>query len=304
MAHHGLERHQYTIYGPLQSKMSDRSKVNYRKIYVDHYGKIPVDDDGRTYHIHHIDGDRDNNDPSNLIALSLKEHYDIHYAQGDWAACSRLATLLRLSKEEISTLLSRANNAGLCGFRLGHASNAGKKGGRIFAENAKKSGRQLFQLSNQQKILRLYNSQVSSAIRGETACEYPKKTEEEKYTFVNVKTNQKIHSTIAEFCITQNLSDYFYFVRDMIKNNRPTYKEWTVEGRTISHSEKMKGKLAGNNHPSYDNTVHTFKNDDGRQETCTQYDLRMKHGLPQGNMSALMNGRKKSVYGWRLVTIP
>ena len=76
----------------------------YRKIYEEHYGQIPVDNDGRTYEIHHIDGNRKNNDPSNLKAVSIQEHYAIHYSQSDWAACLRIAKRMSLSKEEISNL--------------------------------------------------------------------------------------------------------------------------------------------------------------------------------------------------------
>ena len=77
----------------------------YRKIYEEYYGAIPTDPDGRTYEVHHIDGDDTNNDPTNLVALSLKEHYDLHYAQGDFQAC-RLMALQRMNKtpEEISEL--------------------------------------------------------------------------------------------------------------------------------------------------------------------------------------------------------
>jgi hypothetical protein len=46
---------------------------NYRKIYEDHFGKIP---DG--YHIHHIDGNPLNNDISNLQCLSPEDHKNIH----------------------------------------------------------------------------------------------------------------------------------------------------------------------------------------------------------------------------------
>jgi len=59
----------------------------YRKIYEQHHGPIPVESDGRTYEIHHIDGDHNNNDPGNLKAVTVKEHYNIHYAQGDYNAC-------------------------------------------------------------------------------------------------------------------------------------------------------------------------------------------------------------------------
>ena len=63
----------------------------YRKIYENHYGPIPKDDVGRTYEIHHIDGDKKNNSPANLVALSIQEHYDVHYSQGDWGACFFIA---------------------------------------------------------------------------------------------------------------------------------------------------------------------------------------------------------------------
>ena len=67
---------------------------HYRKIYINHYGQIPKDEFGRSYDIHHIDGNRSNNDPKNLIALSIKEHFDLHYAQGDYPACRLIAVRL------------------------------------------------------------------------------------------------------------------------------------------------------------------------------------------------------------------
>ena len=48
-----------------------------RKIYIKHFGNIPKDGDGRSYEIHHIDGNHSNNDPSNLRAVTIKEHYEI-----------------------------------------------------------------------------------------------------------------------------------------------------------------------------------------------------------------------------------
>jgi len=77
--------------------------VNYRKIWEIHHGqKIPRDDQGRSYEIHHIDGNHRNNDPANLKAVTIQEHYDIHYAQGDWYACMMITLRLSLTPEEIS----------------------------------------------------------------------------------------------------------------------------------------------------------------------------------------------------------
>lgn len=84
-----------------------RSKLknsNYRKIYEENYGPIPIDENGRTYDIHHIDGDYRNNDPSNLKAVSIEEHFQLHLDQKDYDACSMIALRLRLSPEEISEI--------------------------------------------------------------------------------------------------------------------------------------------------------------------------------------------------------
>lgn len=77
---------------------------HYRKIYEHHHGPIPKDETGRSYHVHHKDGRRTNNSPDNLVALSLQEHYDIHYAQGDWAAAMKLASTMGKSKEEVAEI--------------------------------------------------------------------------------------------------------------------------------------------------------------------------------------------------------
>jgi len=81
--------------------------TNYRKIYENHFGPIPRDSSGRKHEIHHIDGNKKNNNPVNLKCVSLQAHYDIHYLQGDWMACHKIAGKLKLSGEEISELARR-----------------------------------------------------------------------------------------------------------------------------------------------------------------------------------------------------
>lgn len=80
-------------------------RVNYRKLYRKHYGNIPVDEKGRPYDIHHIDGDHCNNEISNLLAVPAQEHYNIHYNQSDWGACWAIARRLDLPFEEFSALV-------------------------------------------------------------------------------------------------------------------------------------------------------------------------------------------------------
>ena len=91
--------------------MSIYTSTNYRKIYEQHYGPIPKENNGRSYEIHHIDGNPANNNPANLQAVTLQEHYDIHYAQGDFGACSLIAIRLNTDTALISELKSKDNKA-------------------------------------------------------------------------------------------------------------------------------------------------------------------------------------------------
>jgi hypothetical protein len=78
---------------------------HYHKIYKNHHSPIPKELNGRSYEIHHIDGNHSNNDPANLIAVTLQEHYDIHKSQGDIGACFLMAKQRKmLSPEDLSAL--------------------------------------------------------------------------------------------------------------------------------------------------------------------------------------------------------
>ena len=79
----------------------------YRKIYEQYFGPIPKDLEGRTFEIHHIDGNRTNNLPSNLKAVSIKQHYDIHLSQGDYYAALLISYRMNLdhrTKSELARL--------------------------------------------------------------------------------------------------------------------------------------------------------------------------------------------------------
>lgn len=83
--------------------------MHYRQIYEQHYGYIPLDAEGRTFDIHHKDGNRKNNEPENLVALSIEDHYNVHYEQGDWGACLRIISRKDVSPELLSELATKAN---------------------------------------------------------------------------------------------------------------------------------------------------------------------------------------------------
>lgn len=89
--------------------MSGRNHHYYRKIYEKNFGKIPKDEEGRSYEVHHKDGNHENNDPSNLIAVSIHEHYEIHKSMGDLGSCWAISLRMKLSPEEKSKISKKTN---------------------------------------------------------------------------------------------------------------------------------------------------------------------------------------------------
>lgn len=83
-------------------------KSNYRKIYEAHYGPIPKDDQGRSYEIHHIDNNHNNNSIHNLKLVTIDEHYAIHKAQGDYVSAFMIAQRMKLSPKELSDIASKS----------------------------------------------------------------------------------------------------------------------------------------------------------------------------------------------------
>jgi len=80
----------------------------YVKIWIKHNGPIPKDWEDRSYEIHHIDGNDTNNDITNLRCVTIREHYYIHWFQGDWGACQMLAIRMKKTHQEISELAALA----------------------------------------------------------------------------------------------------------------------------------------------------------------------------------------------------
>lgn len=62
----------------------------HRRVWHNHHGDIPFDKNGISYEIHHINGNHNDNRIENLACLSISEHYDIHYKQGDRFACESI----------------------------------------------------------------------------------------------------------------------------------------------------------------------------------------------------------------------
>ena len=86
-----------------------RRKDFYRNLWIQHNGPIPREPNGRSFEIHHMDSNRDNNDISDLQCLSIQDHYEAHRIKGEWGACIRIAAKMNVSPEILSELASLNN---------------------------------------------------------------------------------------------------------------------------------------------------------------------------------------------------
>ena len=76
--------------------------MNYRRLWIKAYGPIPVDEQGRSFEIHHLDGNRQNNVLENLQCLSIEDHYNQHYAKKEYFAANLIANRMGKSLEKVS----------------------------------------------------------------------------------------------------------------------------------------------------------------------------------------------------------
>ena len=137
---------------------------SYTAIYKEHHGDIPKDSLGRSYDIHHIDGNPHNNDISNLIALSIEDHYKIHKDQGDWVAAWLVSKRLNLGPSELSALATKAN--------LSRSAN-----GTHWSQVASQQGIHHFQNSEfQKKIAKISLQKGTHACQQQWTCEKCGKT--------------------------------------------------------------------------------------------------------------------------------
>ena len=109
-----------------------RKRVYPQLVYKKYFGEIPKDTNGRSYEVHHIDGNHKNNDINNLKLVTIDEHYAIHYSQGDYGACLIMSERMGISPEEKSRLASKHSQARLARgdhpfLRKGFQSNTARK---------------------------------------------------------------------------------------------------------------------------------------------------------------------------------
>lgn len=188
--------------------MSIYKKTNHRQIYEKEYGPIPKDEDGRTFEIHHLDGNPLNNSIQNLIALSIKDHYDVHYSQEDWIACFRIAKRMAISPQEKSELARRANSKRV-------------ENGTHNFQNKEWSKKR----AKENNAIRIDNGthNLLKCNRDHSSLRKPNTT---LYTFENSLTKEKVSMTQYDFVRTYSLNQGN--VSSMIKDPTRSVKGWKV----------------------------------------------------------------------------
>lgn len=105
----------------------DSPRTLHREIYSDFKGNIP-----KGYHIHHIDGDTENNDPSNLQALTPNDHTRVTLYDDKQVAEKRLKARRSTEGRKNNSIAQKnrkmsEHTCRLCGSKFGNRCNSVSK---------------------------------------------------------------------------------------------------------------------------------------------------------------------------------
>lgn len=100
---------------------------HYRQVWIEAFGPIPKDKDGRSHEIHHLNKDGKDNRLENLVCLTIQEHLDIHIAQGDQAAAMMIARRMGKTPEELSAIQLGNKHSAATRLKIKIARNENKK---------------------------------------------------------------------------------------------------------------------------------------------------------------------------------
>jgi hypothetical protein len=137
-------------------------KTHYRQIWINRNGEIPVDSDGRTFEIHHKDGNRENNEPDNLLCVSIKEHYRIHYEQGDYGACVMIGKRMDLPSNYLSEIQRGKKRPGVGGRKKGTPSEF--KGMKRGTPNVSEEGKEKRNTSSKRRFMKTWGDHFDKLV--------------------------------------------------------------------------------------------------------------------------------------------
>jgi len=190
-----------------------RKNYLHRSLYKKHHGIIPTDDTGRPYDIHHIDGDHTNNVITNLVAVSIQEHYKIHFLQGDWDACLAILVRMESGPDEISAMSKkvqaeriknnthhfqkRSDGTSLASDRVKNGTHhlSKRQDGTSMASDRVKSGK--CNLSKRPDGTSMSSDRVTNGTH--------QRLDKNRYVFKNLDSGEEVTMSRKEFMDTYNL---------------------------------------------------------------------------------------------------
>lgn len=196
---------------------------NHRWVWEKNNGNIPLDENGQSYEIHHIDRNPKNNNIENLMCVSMEEHSKIHFDAGEYAAA--YAILKRMkgisknfsgwkhsteTKKKISESTSGQNNP-----------MYGRKG----YWNGKKQPKDMIE-KRVQKTIGIPRPKQSETMKGRNLGEenpmygIKGKDHPRSKSVIDLVTNKQ-YDSISEYCKDKNCSKQSFYYN--LKKNKASY---------------------------------------------------------------------------------
>lgn len=132
----------------------------HRKLWEERFGPIPRDANGRSFEIHHTDGNRKNNQLENLRLLTIEEHLEVHMKQGDWGACALIMKRMNLPVNYMSDIQRGKKRPGIGGAPKGRVPwNKDIKGYKLKCNRKGKRFSSKLNIEDVKRIRQMYREQ-------------------------------------------------------------------------------------------------------------------------------------------------
>lgn len=183
----------------------------HRRVWTEAHGPIPKDENGRSFEIHHINGNHQDNRLENLECLRIEEHFQRHFDNGDWGACVLIGRRMSMTPEELSNLQRGKKRPGIGGVPKGTKPwNTGKKGYKIRrkTENKEKAVDARFKkvwTGHWERLVELYESEPTIEGVGKTqkngrVLPYDRAFSNKYFSeFPSLSTPQSLHRILKNF---------------------------------------------------------------------------------------------------------